>query len=592
MKHQYSIRAATISLFLVLITSFTCCGQNGDNLPESQTPTTAVNLPETTSIVDILKANSQLPIEERIGLFYQLKKADAKAYGFEDEHEMTMYGYGLLWDDNATEALEVFKLLVAEFPNSANTYDCVGEAYLALGDEKQSLLYYQKAFAMDPDNFNAEDIIYRILHPDYVPETDKDKFAKVYPVEEYKADLDQLAARLLTVHPNALKFISEEDFMSLIDKKKALMTDQTTYAEFRWHCGEVIASINCSHTSMGRFSTESEMLPIPLRFPVQTRLIGEQLFVVDPMNNTGKLAAKDEVIEINGLPVANVIEEIFRRVPSQGYIETTKRHEFNFWGTGMIAYALNFPEKYEVVVKGGKMPITLNPAETVRNNFGNPAIKACENRLCFEVLEGGKSAILTIASFNFYPWNNLDVFTDFIDDTFKEIEKKGIDDLIIDLRFNGGGSPESSIHLLQYLIDEPFTYYSRAEFAGKKEKIENEKVQQPFEKTYKGELYFLIDGMGNSTTGHFMSMAKEWKLGTAVGEELGSNQFCSAGQAVSRLSNTKLMYFVANNTHVTTATNLKDETGILPDHYVTQGIDDYLNKVDTVKEFAVGLTKK
>ncbi|MFT7120805.1 MAG: hypothetical protein ACJAZ9_000982 [Neolewinella sp.] len=52
------------------------------------------------------------------------------------------------------------------------------------------------------------------------------------------------------------------------------------------------------------------------------------------------------------------------------------------------------------------------------------------------------------------------------------------------------------------------------------------------------------------------------------------------------------MYFVANNTHVTTATNLKDEAEILPDHYVTQGIDDYLNKVDTVKEFAVGLTKK
>lgn len=142
------------------------------------------------------------------------------------------------------------------------------------------------------------------------------------------------------------------------------------------------------------------------------------------------------------------------------------------------------------------------------------------------------------------------------------------------------------------MIDEPFTYYSRAESEEKTELNAGEKVQQPFAKTYGGKSYFLIDGIGNSTTGHFMSMAKVHDLGTIIGEELGSNQFCSAGQKVFRLSNTRLMYFVANNTHVTTATTLPDEMGILPDHYMTQSIEDYLNRVDTVMEFAVGLTRR
>jgi len=579
-------RLTIIALLLLFLFSFNSCVQTKTTSSETE-----ASPQPTKSIVEALKANGDLPIDQRIDLYRQLKKDSLAIYNFWNEDELTMYGYGMLWNDNATDALEVFKLIVDEF-KSANSYDSVGEAYLVLGDKERSLTNYQKAFAMDPDNFNAEDQIHQILHPDEIPETDEEKFGKVYSAVEYQADLDQLAARLLKVHPNALKFISQKDFDALIVRKKSLMTNRTTYAEFRWHCSEVIASLNCSHTSMGRFSTESKMLPVELRFPVQTRLVGEQLFVIDPLENAENLVVKEEILSINGLPVAEVIQRIYRRIPSQGYIKTTKRHEFNFWGTGMIPYALNFPETYKVTVMGKTDPITLNPAETVRNHFGNPAIKPCKDRLCFDVLEDGRTATLTIASFNYYPWNNLDVFTNFIDSTFQKIEAQGIEHLIIDLRYNGGGSPESSIHLLRYLMDEPFTYSSRAEFEGKKELSVSEKIQQPFKNAYGGKLYFLIDGIGNSTTGHFMSLAKVHGLGTIVGEELGSNQFCSAGQTVCRLSNSKLMYFVANNTHVTTATSLPDETGILPDHYVTQSIDDYFDRVDTVMEFAIGLVRE
>jgi hypothetical protein len=77
-----------------------------------------------------------------------------------------------------------------------------------------------------------------------------------------------------------------------------------------------------------------------------------------------------------------------------------------------------------------------------------------------------------------------------------------------------------------------------------------------------------------------------------VGEELGSNQFCSAGMTTRRLANTKLVYYVANNTHESLAISLPDETGILPDHNVIQSIDDYLNKVDAVKAHTIQLIKK
>ncbi|MEZ4800897.1 MAG: hypothetical protein R2809_14195 [Flavobacteriales bacterium] len=86
-----------------------------------------------------------------------------------------------------------------------------------------------------------------------------------------------------------------------------------------------------------------------------------------------------------------------------------------------------------------------------------------------------------------------------------------------------------------------------------------------------------------------MSIVKVLELGTILGEELGSNQFCSAGGKMFRLGSTKLVYTVADNTHESLATSLPDETGILPDIFVEQSIDDYLNRIDTVKETALKL---
>ena len=180
-------------------------------------------------------------------------------------------------------------------------------------------------------------------------------------------------------------------------------------------------------------------------------------------------------------------------------------------------------------------------------------------------------------------WNNLGFFEQFIDSCFVEINKKRIENLIIDVRYNGGGSPHASIHLLKYLIDEPFVYYASTPNGM------DEELQYPFDRQFEGNLFFLIDGNGNSTTGHFMSIAKDLKLGTIIGEELGSNQFCTAGQTIRRLSNTGLEYYIPNSTCISSATSLSDDRGVLPDHYIAQSIDDYLNGIDRVKEYAIEL---
>nr|WP_290935166.1 hypothetical protein [Haliscomenobacter sp.] len=50
------------------------------------------------SIVQKLKEFDHLPVEQRVALYYQLKKESPDAYTFGVEDELTMYGYGLLWN--------------------------------------------------------------------------------------------------------------------------------------------------------------------------------------------------------------------------------------------------------------------------------------------------------------------------------------------------------------------------------------------------------------------------------------------------------------------------------------------------------------
>lgn len=547
---------------------------------------------EKSSIVQVLRDHEHLPMSERIELFYKLKKESPSSYDFDNEEALNFYGYQLLWSEKLQDAFLIFKMIVSEFPGSSNAYDSFGEINLKLGDKMQALVNYQKSLALNPDNFNAEDQIAYILDPNLKPENLADKFSKVYTAEEYLEDLDELADRLIKTHPNVFKFITEPDFRNLVKEKKNQITAETTFAEFIWHCDEIIASINCSHTSVSGFYYEQDMLPTALSFPLQTRWINDQLFITDPMNNGSKVQTKAEITSINGVPTMELVKEIYKHLPSQGYIETTKRHLFNVWSTCFIPYALDFPDLYTVTIKGISKPIVLNKAQEKRIMHNDPSIQTCANNLCLDFLHQDSTAILTINSFNYYKFSNsYQYFKDFIDTCFQEINSKNSKNLIIDVRQNGGGSQSASIHLLRYLVDEPFTYYSKAEFEGKKEKIEGEESVSPYENRYDGNLYFLIDGVGNSTTGHFMSIAKVLKLGTIIGEELGSNQFCSAGGKTFRLSNTKLIYNVADNTHVSMATSLPDETGILPDIFVTQSIEDYLNKKDAVREYALKLVK-
>ena len=86
---------------------------------------------------------------------------DAPA-GALSEAAVNELGYDLLGDDRFDAAIAVFRRNVERFPESANTWDSLGEAYLEAGELEAALENYQRSVELNPANDNGRAAIDRI----------------------------------------------------------------------------------------------------------------------------------------------------------------------------------------------------------------------------------------------------------------------------------------------------------------------------------------------------------------------------------------------------------------------------------------------
>jgi len=65
-------------------------------------------------------------------------------------------GYYLVSQKKMKEAIDVFKLNVAAYPKSGNTYDSLAEAYMNSGDKTRAIEFYRMALEVEPNYGNAK----------------------------------------------------------------------------------------------------------------------------------------------------------------------------------------------------------------------------------------------------------------------------------------------------------------------------------------------------------------------------------------------------------------------------------------------------
>jgi tetratricopeptide (TPR) repeat protein len=74
-----------------------------------------------------------------------------------DQEAVNLWAYDLLQKNHLPEAIALFKLNVQLFPDSANGYDSLADAYLQSGQKQLAIDNYKKSVELNPDNDTAKE---------------------------------------------------------------------------------------------------------------------------------------------------------------------------------------------------------------------------------------------------------------------------------------------------------------------------------------------------------------------------------------------------------------------------------------------------
>ncbi|MEP1035530.1 serine hydrolase [Ekhidna sp.] len=83
----------------------------------------------------------------------QVKKPN---HSLVQENSINRFGYQLIRDKEFDKAILIFKINTDLYPNSANVFDSLGEAYMLNGDKLNAIKNYKKSLELNPNNENAK----------------------------------------------------------------------------------------------------------------------------------------------------------------------------------------------------------------------------------------------------------------------------------------------------------------------------------------------------------------------------------------------------------------------------------------------------
>ncbi|MGB6386957.1 MAG: tetratricopeptide repeat protein [Terriglobales bacterium] len=89
-------------------------------------------------------------------------RADPVNFYANFESDLNRLGYILMSQNQLDTAIQILRLNVESYPDSANAYDSLGEVYAKHGDRELAIKNYEKSIQLNPNNHGAEEALRRL----------------------------------------------------------------------------------------------------------------------------------------------------------------------------------------------------------------------------------------------------------------------------------------------------------------------------------------------------------------------------------------------------------------------------------------------
>ncbi|GAB3489534.1 S41 family peptidase [Spirosoma knui] len=453
---------------------------------------------------------------------------------------------------------------------------------------------------------------------------DVDPLRKI-PVAALRADFQFMRQVLEELHPGLYQYTPKGSLNTVFDRAYASIKRPMTETEFMNLLYPVIRQIRCGHTQLEHSTAyrQSPNRPKAVHLPFDVFVQGNRAWIVSNQSTDSTLRVGDELLRINGVMSADLIQAGINSWNGDGYNLTWNEfflNEYDFFEDvcGTI-YGWKGPYTLQIRDLNGSVR-TLNitvptkPVITPKPTLEQSPAEA--EKLAQEQAEVHKRSYLDV---RFMPdsatailsVNGLEYGDEaFYEQAFQQIDKKQIKHLVLDIRRNHGGDARIINKLLSYLADSSYVFLQRVtakvanpgknrfsahfdpeltrsyfatfkpgrrigteyefEFSPEMGKLTG---YQPVAQAYRfrGNVYVLIDGGTFSNGANFAAALKaQCRKAVFIGRETGGTELGCGGGTNNKLTlpHSKLVLQFPWMRLVSASRNTVDGHGLQPDYPV------------------------
>ncbi len=419
----------------------------------------------------------------------------------------------------------------------------------------------------------------------------------LYTKQQVYEDLSYLQSKLIDQHPNINIYTSEEEFSHFFENMD--INDSLTELEVYNLIATSNEVIKDGHTLFypnkeWRENNNSNKLFIP----IQPFWDGSNLYVSKNYSSTDKLSKGAKIISINGIKSQELIQGMLSKMMRDGNNYSYPIWVLNTYFYEYFSYFHGCSDEYDIKIDNGTEEVLLVKGISKPKLFEqiDKLQKHSEKGITLEIDQEKSIGILTIKDWHasilrkYYKQR----FIPEIKEIIKQIESENTQNLIIDVRNNQGGDTRHSKYLLSYLLDKPFVlvedYYKKRNKTVVRCNGPQSGTHQPMSKTFKGNIYVLINGGSFSNTGIFGSVLRKHKKATFIGRETGGSEFVICGSPKTiKLPNTGILVELPRLQFMIKSKKVDQYHGIIPDHYIQPNVNSIIEDKDEDLEFTFEL---
>lgn len=270
-------------------------------------------------------------------------------------------------------------------------------------------------------------------------------------------------------HPGLYWYTPKDSMDAFFEQGKNRLNDSLTETGFRTVLSYVVSKIRCGHTSVypsKRWRRTVDSLRLR-PFPLSLKLWPDTAVITANANRRDSVVTRGAVLQsIEGRPMKEVLDSLFDYLSADGYNLTHKYQTLSNRGAFGSAYAAVFGarRRYNITFTDTfgmqrSATVSLGLRDNSRRNRPQAATLSRHQRKKQE-LDFTRNlrfdTALSAATMDLNSFTKDSRLPLFFKRSFKKLRKSKTQNLVIDLRGNGGGSVTNSTLLTRYLSQKPF----------------------------------------------------------------------------------------------------------------------------------------